>query len=84
MLALLSLRRGTKVAKWVDMPLNIVGPVRHPGYFCKKVRKKLNEKITYHGEAMGEIKKHLLLLDGLKYNLRYRIFVGLQEYMVLR
>ena len=49
-----------KVAKWVDMPLNIVGPVRHPGYFCKKVRKKLNEKITYHGEAMGEIKKHLL------------------------
>ena len=49
-----------EVARWVDMPLNIVGPVRHPGYFCKKVRKKLNEKITYHGEAMGEIKKHLL------------------------
>ena len=49
-----------KVAKWLDMPLIIVGPVRHPGYFCKKVRKKLNDKITYHGEAMGEIKNHLL------------------------
>ena len=49
-----------KVAKWTDMPLVIVGPVRHPGYFCKKVRKKLNDKITYHGEAMGEIKNHLL------------------------
>ena len=49
-----------KVAKWLDMPLTIVGPVRHPGYFCKKVRKKLNDKITYHGEAMGEIKNHLL------------------------
>ena len=49
-----------KVAKWTDMPLVIVGPVRHPGYFCKKVRKKLNDKNTYHGEAMGEIKNHLL------------------------
>jgi len=49
-----------KVANWVDMPLTIVGPVRHSGYFCKKVRKKLNDKITYHGEAMGEIKNHLL------------------------
>jgi len=49
-----------KVAKWTDMPLVIVGPVRHPGYFCKKVRKKLNDKITYHGEAMGKIKNHLL------------------------
>ena len=49
-----------KVANWVNMPLTIVGPVRHSGYFCKKVRKKLNEKITYHGEAMGEIKNHLL------------------------
>ena len=49
-----------KVANWVNMPLTIVGPVRHSGYFCKKIRKKLNEKITYHGEAMGEIKNHLL------------------------
>tara|TARA_Y100001936_G_scaffold228758_1_gene250184 strand:- start:3036 stop:3986 length:951 start_codon:yes stop_codon:yes gene_type:complete len=49
-----------KVAKWVDLPLTIVGPVRHPRYFCKKIRKKLNDKITYHGEAMGEIKNHLL------------------------
>lgn len=49
-----------KVAKWSDMPLIIVGPVRHPGYFCKKIRKKLTDKITYHGEAMGEIKNHLL------------------------
>jgi glycosyltransferase involved in cell wall biosynthesis len=49
-----------KVANWVNMPLNIVGPVSHPGYFCKKIRKKLNDKITYHGEAMGEIKNHLL------------------------
>lgn len=49
-----------KVAKWTDMPLKIVGPVRHAGYFCKKVRKKLNDKITYHGEAMGEIKNHLI------------------------
>ena len=49
-----------KLAKWADMPLRIVGPVRHSGYFCKKVRKKLNDKISYHGEAMGEIKNHLL------------------------
>ena len=56
----LSFQRKTVCTNWVDMPLTIVGPVRHSGYFCKKVRKKLNDKITYHGEAMGEIKNHLL------------------------
>ncbi len=49
-----------RVAKWMDMPLTIVGPVRHPSYFCKKIRKKLNDRITYHGEAMGEIKNYIL------------------------
>lgn len=49
-----------KVAKWAGLPLVIAGPVRHPRYFCKKIRKKLNDQIAYHGEAMGEIKNHLL------------------------
>jgi len=49
-----------KLAKWAKMPLMIVGPIRHSGYFCKKIRKKLNDKISYHGEVMGEIKNHLL------------------------
>lgn len=49
-----------KLAKSVKMPLKIVGPVRHPGYFCKKIRKRLSSDITYHGEAFGPIKNLLL------------------------
>lgn len=49
-----------KIAKSVEMPLIIVGPVRHPGYFCKKIRKALSSKITYRGEAFGQIKNRLL------------------------
>ena len=49
-----------KIAKSAKMPLKIAGPVRHPGYFCKKIRKRLTPEITYHGEALGPIKNHLL------------------------
>jgi glycosyltransferase involved in cell wall biosynthesis len=42
------------------VPLVISGPVRHPGYFAKKIRKRISENIVYRGESFGVIKKHLL------------------------
>ncbi len=49
-----------KIADKAKVPLVISGPVRHPGYFAKKVRKGLSENIIYRGETFGVIKKHLL------------------------
>ena len=48
------------IAEKAKMPLIISGPVRHPGYFAKKVRKRLTDKIVYRGETFGILKKHLL------------------------
>jgi glycosyltransferase involved in cell wall biosynthesis len=49
-----------RVAKKKDIDLMISGPVRHPRYFSKKIRKHLFGKINYVGESFGEIKHHLL------------------------
>lgn len=49
-----------KMARAAKIPLKIAGPVRHAGYFCKKIRKKLSSEIVYHGEALGVIKNQLL------------------------
>lgn len=49
-----------EIAERAKARLIVAGPVRHAGYFAKKVRKRLKGTIEYRGEAFGAIKRHLL------------------------
>jgi glycosyltransferase involved in cell wall biosynthesis len=47
-------------AKRAGKKLKVAGPIAHPRYFCKRIRKKLNDDIEWIGEVRGFKKRHLL------------------------